>query len=128
MFAIEFTEAALTKVNKAGQISISYSTRYDLSEVTGNGTYTLVNGGRTPSNSAAANTETALLAQLNKQVSTIGSHNYTLESNAYTDGQRQWMWAIPMATFTTAFCSTTLGMNLLAGHYVGNAKWREYIG
>ena len=85
MFAIEFTEAALTKVNKAGQISISYSTRYDLSEVTGNGTYTLVNGGRTPSNSAAANTETALLAQLNKQVSTIGSHNYTLESNAYTD-------------------------------------------
>lgn len=86
MFAIEFTEAALTKVNKAGQISISYSTHYDLSEVTGNGTYTLVNGGRTPSNSAAANTETALLAQLNKQVSTIGGHDYALESNAYTDG------------------------------------------
>ena len=85
MFAIEFTEAALTKVNKAGQISISYSTHYDLSKVTGNGTYTLVNGGRTPSNSAAANTETALLAQLNKQVSTIGSHDYTLESDAYTD-------------------------------------------
>lgn len=86
MFAIEFTEAAVTKVNNAGQISISYSTHYDLSEVTGNGTYTLVNGGRTPSNSAAANTETALLAQLNKQVSTIGSHDYTLESDAYTDG------------------------------------------
>lgn len=85
MFAIEFTEAAVTKVNNAGQISISYSTHYDLSEVTGNGTYTLVNGGRTPSNSAAANTETALLAQLNKQVSTIGSHDYTLESGAYTD-------------------------------------------
>ena len=86
MFAIEFTEAAVTKVNNAGQISISYSTHYDLSEVTGNGTYTLVNGGRTPSNSAAANTETALLAQLNKQVSTIGGHDYTLESGAYTDG------------------------------------------
>lgn len=86
MFAIEFTEAAVTKVNNAGQISISYSTHYDLSKVTGNGTYTLVNGGRTPSNSAAANTETALLAQLNKQVSTIGSHDYTLESDAYTDG------------------------------------------
>ena len=86
MFAIEFTEAAVTKVNNAGQISISYSTHYDLSKVTGNGTYTLVNGGRTPSNSAAANTETALLAQLNKQVSTIGSHEYTLESDAYTDG------------------------------------------
>lgn len=85
MFAIEFTEVALTKVNNAGQISISYSTHYDLSKVTGNGTYTLVNGGRTPSNSAAANTETALLAQLNKQVSTIGSHDYTLESDAYTD-------------------------------------------
>lgn len=86
MFAIEFTEAAVTKVNNAGQISISYSTHYDLSKVTGNGTYTLVNGGRTPSNSAAANTETALLAQLNKQVSTIGGHDYALESNAYTDG------------------------------------------
>ena len=86
MFAIEFTEAAVTKVNNAGQISISYSTHYDLSDVTGNGTYTLVNGGRTPSNSAAANTETALLAQLNKQVSTIGGHDYALESNAYTDG------------------------------------------
>lgn len=86
MFAIEFTEAAVTKVNNAGQISISYSTHYDLSKVTGNGTYTLVNGGRTPSNSAAANTETALLAQLNKQVSTIGSHDYALESDAYTDG------------------------------------------
>lgn len=86
MFAIEFTEVALTKVNNTGQISISYSTHYDLSDVTGNGTYTLVNGGRTPSNSAAANTETALLAQLNKQVSTIGSHDYTLESDAYTDG------------------------------------------
>lgn len=86
MFAIEFTEAAVTKVNNAGQISISYSTHYDLSKVTGNGTYTLVNGGRTPSNSAAANTETALLAQLNKQVSTIGGHEYTLESDAYTDG------------------------------------------
>ena len=85
MFAIEFTEVALTKVNNAGQISISYSTHYDLSDVTGNGTYTLVNGGRTPSNSAAANTETALLAQLNKQVSTIGSHDYALESDAYTD-------------------------------------------
>ena len=85
MFAIEFTEAAVTKVNNAGQISISYSTHYDLSKVTGNGTYTLVNGGRTPSNSAAANTETALLAQLNKQVSTIGGHDYTLESDAYTD-------------------------------------------
>ena len=85
MFAIEFTEAAVTKVNNAGQISISYSTHYDLSDVTGNGTYTLVNGGRTPSNSAAANTETALLAQLNKQVSTIGSHDYALESDAYTD-------------------------------------------
>ena len=86
MFAIEFTEAAVTKVNNAGQISISYSTHYDLSKVTGNGTYTLVNGGRTPSDSAAANTETALLAQLNKQVSTIGGHDYALESNAYTDG------------------------------------------
>lgn len=86
MFAIEFTEAAVTKVNNAGQISISYSTHYDLSKVTGNGTYTLVNGGRTPSNSSAANTETALLAQLNKQVSTIGGHDYTLESDAYTDG------------------------------------------
>lgn len=86
MFAIEFTEAAVTKVNNAGQISISYSTHYDLSKVTGNGTYTLVNGGRTPSNSAAANTETALLAHLNKQVSTIGGHDYALESNAYTDG------------------------------------------
>lgn len=86
MFAIEFTEVALTKVNNAGQISISYSTHYDLSKVTGNGTYTLVNGGRTPSNSTAANTETALLAQLNKQVSTIGGHDYTLESDAYTDG------------------------------------------
>ena len=86
MFAIEFTEAAVTKVNNAGQISISYSTHYDLSKVTGNGTYTLVNGGRTPSDSAAANTETALLAQLNKQVSTIGGHDYTLESDAYTDG------------------------------------------
>lgn len=85
MFAIEFTEEALTKVNNAGQISISYSTHYDLSEVTGNGTYTLVNGGRTPSDSAAANTETALLAQLNKQVSTIGGHDYALESDAYTD-------------------------------------------
>lgn len=85
MFAIEFTEAAVTKVNNAGQISISYSTHYDLSDVTGNGTYTLVNGGRTPSNSAAANTETALLAQLNKQVSTIGGHDYALESDAYTD-------------------------------------------
>lgn len=86
MFAIEFTEAAVTKVNNAGQISISYSTHYDLSKVTGNGTYTLVNGGLTPCNSAAANTETALLAQLNKQVSTIGGHEYTLESDAYTDG------------------------------------------
>ena len=85
MFAIEFTEAAVTKVNNAGQISISYSTHYDLSKVTGNGTYTLVNGGRTPSDSAAANTETALLAQLNKQVSTIGGHGYTLESGVYTD-------------------------------------------
>ena len=86
MFAVEFTGSALEKVNKAGQISISYSTHYDLNEVTGNGTYTLVNGGRTPSNSAAAQTETALLAQLNKQVSTIGGHDYTLESEAYTDG------------------------------------------
>ena len=86
MFAVEFTGSALEKVNKAGQISISYSTHYDLNEVTGNGTYTLVNGGRTPSNSAAAQTETALLAQLNKQVSTIGGHEYTLESDAYTDG------------------------------------------
>ena len=86
MFAVEFTGSALEKVNKAGQISISYSTHYDLSKVTGNGTYTLVNGGRTPSNSAAAQTETALLAQLNKQVSTIGGHEYTLESEAYTDG------------------------------------------
>ena len=40
----------------------------------------------TPSNSAAANTETALLAQLNKQVSTIGGHDYALESDVYTDG------------------------------------------
>lgn len=86
MFAVTFTQSALDKLNAAGQISISYSTHYDLSDVTGNGTYTLVNGGRTPSNSAAANTETALLAQLNKQVSTIGSHDYTLESGAYTDG------------------------------------------
>ena len=86
MFAVTFTSSALDKLNEAGQISISYSTHYDLSKVTGNGTYTLVNGGRTPSNSAAANTETALLAQLNKQVSTIGGHDYTLESDAYTDG------------------------------------------
>ena len=86
MFAVTFTQSALDKLNAVGQISISYSTHYDLSKVTGNGTYTLVNGGRTPSNSAAANTETALLAQLNKQVSTIGSHDYTLESDAYTDG------------------------------------------
>ena len=86
MFAVTFTSSALDELNAAGQISISYSTHYDLSKVTGNGTYTLVNGGRTPSNSAAANTETALLAQLNKQVSTIGSHDYTLESDAYTDG------------------------------------------
>lgn len=86
MFAVTFTSSAVDKLNEAGQISISYSTHYDLSKVTGNGTYTLVNGGRTPSNSAAANTETALLAQLNKQVSTIGSHDYTLESDAYTDG------------------------------------------
>lgn len=85
MFAVTFTQSALDKLNAVGQISISYSTHYDLSKVTGNGTYTLVNGGRTPSNSAAANTETALLAQLNKQVSTIGSHDYTLESDAYTD-------------------------------------------
>lgn len=85
MFAVTFTQSALDKLNAVGQISISYSTHYDLSDVTGNGTYTLVNGGRTPSNSAAANTETALLAQLNKQVSTIGSHDYTLESDAYTD-------------------------------------------
>lgn len=86
MFAVTFTSSAVDKLNEAGQISISYSTHYDLSKVTGNGTYTLVNGGRTPSNSAAANTETALLAQLNKQVSTIGSHDYALESGAYTDG------------------------------------------
>ena len=86
MFAVTFTSSAVDKLNEAGQISISYSTHYDLSDVTGNGTYTLVNGGRTPSNSAAANTETALLAQLNKQVSTIGGHDYALESNAYTDG------------------------------------------
>lgn len=86
MFAVTFTSSAVDKLNEAGQISISYSTHYDLSKVTGNGTYTLVNGGRTPSNSAAANTETALLAQLNKQVSTIGGHEYTLESDAYTDG------------------------------------------
>lgn len=86
MFAVTFTSSALDELNAAGQISISYSTHYDLSDVTGNGTYTLVNGGRTPSNSAAANTETALLAQLNKQVSTIGGHDYTLESDAYTDG------------------------------------------
>ena len=86
MFAVTFTSSALDELNAAGQISISYSTHYDLSKVTGNGTYTLVNGGRTPSNSAAANTETALLAQLNKQVSTIGGHDYTLESGAYTDG------------------------------------------
>ncbi len=86
MFAVTFTSSAVDKLNEAGQISISYSTHYDLSKVTGNGTYTLVNGGRTPSNSAAANTETALLAQLNKQVSTIGGHDYALESNAYTDG------------------------------------------
>lgn len=86
MFAVTFTQSALDKLNAVGQISISYSTHYDLSKVTGNGTYTLVNGGRTPSNSAAANTETALLAQLNKQVSTIGGHDYALESNAYTDG------------------------------------------
>lgn len=85
MFAVTFTSSALDELNAAGQISISYSTHYDLSEVTGNGTYTLVNGGRTPSNSAAANTETALLAQLNKQVSTIGGHDYALESDAYTD-------------------------------------------
>ena len=85
MFAVTFTSSALDELNAAGQISISYSTHYDLSDVTGNGTYTLVNGGRTPSNSAAANTETALLAQLNKQVSTIGGHDYTLESDAYTD-------------------------------------------
>lgn len=85
MFAVTFTSSAVDKLNAVGQISISYSTHYDLSKVTGNGTYTLVNGGRTPSNSAAANTETALLAQLNKQVSTIGSHDYTLESDAYTD-------------------------------------------
>lgn len=86
MFAVTFTQSALDKLNAVGQISISYSTHYDLSKVTGNGTYTLVNGGRTPSNSAAANTETALLAQLNKQVSTIGGHDYALESGAYTDG------------------------------------------
>ena len=86
MFAVTFTQSSLDKLNAVGQISISYSTHYDLSDVTGNGTYTLVNGGRTPSNSAAANTETALLAQLNKQVSTIGGHDYALESNAYTDG------------------------------------------
>ena len=86
MFAVTFTSSAVDKLNEAGQISISYSTHYDLSKVTGNGTYTLVNGGRTPSNSAAANTETALLAQLNKQVSTIGGHDYALESDAYTDG------------------------------------------
>ena len=86
MFAVTFTSSAVDKLNEAGQISISYSTHYDLSKVTGNGTYTLVNGGRTPSNSTAANTETALLAQLNKQVSTIGGHDYTLESGAYTDG------------------------------------------
>lgn len=86
MFAVTFTQSALDKLNAVGQISISYSTHYDLSKVTGNGTYTLVNGGRTPSNSAAANTETALLAQLNKQVSTIGGYDYALESNAYTDG------------------------------------------
>lgn len=86
MFAVTFTSSALDELNAAGQISISYSTHYDLSKVTGNGTYTLVNGGRTPCNSAAANTETALLAQLNKQVSTIGGHDYTLESDAYTDG------------------------------------------
>lgn len=86
MFAVTFTQSALDKLNAVGQISISYSTHYDLSKITGNGTYTLVNGGRTPSNSAAANTETALLAQLNKQVSTIGGHDYTLESGAYTDG------------------------------------------
>lgn len=86
MFAVTFTSSAVDKLNEAGQISISYSTHYDLSKVTGNGTYTLVNGGRTPSNSAAANTETALLAQLNKQVSTIGGHDYALESGAYTDG------------------------------------------
>ncbi len=85
MFAVTFTSSAVDKLNEAGQISISYSTHYDLSKVTGNGTYTLVNGGRTPSNSAAANTETALLAQLNKQVSTIGGHDYALESDAYTD-------------------------------------------
>lgn len=85
MFAVTFTQSALDKLNAVGQISISYSTHYDLSDVTGNGTYTLVNGGRTPSDSAAANTETALLAQLNKQVSTIGGHDYALESDAYTD-------------------------------------------
>lgn len=86
MFAVTFTSSAVDKLNEAGQISISYSTHYDLSKGTRNGTYTLANGGRTPSNSAAANTETALLAQLNKQVSTIGGHDYALESDAYTDG------------------------------------------
>ncbi len=83
MFAVTFTEAALEKVNEAGQISLSYYTHYNLDNVTGNGTFTLVNGGRTPSNSAASSIQTALLDQLSKQVSNTGTHDYDLDSDAY---------------------------------------------
>ncbi len=86
MFAIEFTQEALEKVNTAGQIALSYDTHYDLSGVTGTGTFTLVNAARTPANSTAANAQTALLSMLNKQVNSSGTQDYALDSELYVEG------------------------------------------
>ena len=86
MFAIEFKQEALEEVNAAGQISLSYYTHYDLSDVTGSGTFTLVNAARTPANSTAANAQTALLSMLNKQVNSSGTQDYALDSELYVEG------------------------------------------
>ena len=86
MFAIEFKQEALEEVNAAGQIALSYYTHYDLSDVTGSGTFTLVNAARTPANSTAANAQTALLSMLNKQVNSSGTQDYALDSELYVEG------------------------------------------
>ena len=86
MFAIEFTQEALAEVNAAGQIALSYDTHYDLSDVTGSGTFTLVNAARTQMNSAVAVAQTALLDMLNKQVNSTGTQDYALDSELYVEG------------------------------------------
>ena len=86
MFAIEFTQEALGEVNAAGQIALSYDTHYDLSGVTGTGTFTLVNAARTPANGIAASAQTALLSMLNKQVNSSGTQDYALDSELYVEG------------------------------------------